>query len=509
MEINCTKHSVTAEEKIFSANGSHELKTTLPVNSGHTPKKILKCSLKAFVTSTRISEKTAMVEGICTLCAICIDEEDRLFSAERTVTFSKSFEAGVSLSGGEVRALVDEDKLTAQISQNGQIDINGELYISVTVIRAVKENVICDIDGKNIEQRHMATGITMPMGSGEKNLICEEEISVGNGQPSVECLIRHRADAVIEETKIVGKKVMIKGSFRIYVLYLPEEGTRPQSFEEAYPFSQLMDIDGLSENCRVHAQATVIFCELTPRPDIDGDLRSFAANLKLLVTAKAYCDDDIPLVCDAFSTDKKLELSRKELCFSRIKENINEKFIARKELEFTDGAIGSVIDMWCENRSSTCRFEDGKLKIIGTIMLNLLAYDSEGVPNCYERPVDFEYAHPCDGEADMLSAQYSVTVTKCTYAMTAVNTLSIAAEPTVEASVYENCKTELITEAELSQEKASSDRVSSIILYFADAGENIWDIAKKYNSSISEIKELNGITEDILSEAKKFLIPTK
>ena len=508
MEINCAKHNLITEETIFKASGEVEVKTAIPIPVGRQMSRVLKCSLKASVTSAPISDKTVTVEGPVTLSVICIDNENRLFSLGKTLSFSRSFEADIPLVGGEATACIEEEKLAANSEEGGKLVLCGSFSLSVSLKKPIQQEVICDIDGKNLEQRIRASGITSPIGRGEKNLIAEEEISVGSSQPSVDCIIRSHADSVIEETGIVGNKVMIKGIFKIYVLYLPEEGTRPQSFEESYPFSQLIEVDGITENCRVSAESRVFFCELTPRPDIDGDLRTFTANLKLIVSVKAYCDEELPLVTDAFSTVGGLELTAKEINFSSIKENINERFIARKELEFTDGAIGSVIDMWCENRGSLCRFEEGQFKIAGTILINLLAYDCEGVPNCYERPVDFEYIRPISPSDLSLTADYRCTVINSSYTIIGANTLSVAVEPMVEATILENRKLTLITDALPTAERTPSDS-SGIILYFADAGEDIWDIAKRYNSSISEIKELNGITEDLLTEPKKFLIPTK
>ncbi len=509
MEINCTKHSVITEETVYNASGEVEINSSASIPAGKTASRILKCTMKPSVTSTSLADKRLTVEGPLTVSAICLDAENRLFAANKTLTFSKCFELDNDFGKCEINTFIEDERVSVSVGDNGQLDINGSFNLSVALIRQIKEGVVCDIDGKNIEQLHLEAGITSPIGRGEKNLILEEEISVGNGQPSVDCIIRHRADTVLEETKTVGNKVMVKGMFKLYVLYLPEEGTRPQSFEESYPFSQLIEVDGINENCRIHSESRVVFCELTPRPDIDGDLRNFAVNIKLLVSVKAYCDDDIPIIADAFSTERELKLTCMEMNFSHIKDNISERFIARKELEFTDGAIGSVIDMWCENKGASCHFEEGQFKIGGTILINLLAYDCDGVPNCYERPVDFEYIRPIGETKEKLSADFRVTVMNSSYTITGANTISVAVEPMVEASIYENQKVKLITDAVLSEEKRSVAAKSSIILYFADAGESIWDIARRYNSSVSEIKELNSVTDDILPESKKFLIPTK
>jgi hypothetical protein len=76
-------------------------------------------------------------------------------------------------------------------------------------------------------------------------------------------------------------------------------------------------------------------------------------------------------------------------------------------------------------------------------------------------------------------------------------------------TVYDSKKYELVTDMCEDETADKACRRSSIVLYFADAGETVWDIARRYNSSVEEIKTLNAVTEDVLSLPQKFIIPTK
>jgi LysM repeat protein len=48
---------------------------------------------------------------------------------------------------------------------------------------------------------------------------------------------------------------------------------------------------------------------------------------------------------------------------------------------------------------------------------------------------------------------------------------------------------------------------AATVIYFADSGEKIWDIARKYNSSVEEIMRINELTENLLTNSKTLLIP--
>ncbi|MBO5853023.1 MAG: DUF3794 domain-containing protein [Clostridia bacterium] len=510
MDISLTRHNVRTEELLFSAPMEIQIEDTVHISNGREPRKILKCSGKIAVSSKYVSDKTVTIEGTANISIIYLDEQNCLCNFEHSSFFSKTLEGNVDLTGADVSVKVTDEKFYAKLLSDCSVSINIEAGLEVSVTRTYDKEMLCDIDIKNIEKLRGVAESTMPMAYGEKNLVIEEEISIGASQPSALCLIRSNAVAHIEDTKIMGGKVMVKGMIKIYVLYQTVEGTRPQSFEESFPFSQLIDTQGIGDNCKCDSFVKILFCELSPRTTGDDEIRSFIASIKLAVSVKAYCEDEIPTIIDAYSTCGGYAFKKDKLAFKKIRESFCEKFIAKKSLEFTDGAIGSVIDMWCETKCSSSKFEDKKLKIMGTILVNLLAYDCDGNPECYERPIDFEYSYMPQMEYKDPNVVYNITVANCSYTITGANTVVVAAEPQVSVTIYDNLKYDVIVDVVKDENNCIVEpRGSSIVLYFAETGERVWDIARKYNSSVEEIKVLNAVKEDVLCEPKKFIIPTK
>lgn len=66
----------------------------------------------------------------------------------------------------------------------------------------------------------------------------------------------------------------------------------------------------------------------------------------------------------------------------------------------------------------------------------------------------------------------------------------------------------MITDISLNSEnpKIRTDD-AALKLYFADEGEKIWDIAKRYNTSVRSIIDDNGLTGDEIEKRGMVLIP--
>ena len=50
---------------------------------------------------------------------------------------------------------------------------------------------------------------------------------------------------------------------------------------------------------------------------------------------------------------------------------------------------------------------------------------------------------------------------------------------------------------------------ASLTVYYAEGGENIWDIAKKYYTCAQMIKDENDLSEDRVRNSGMLLIPMK
>jgi len=53
-----------------------------------------------------------------------------------------------------------------------------------------------------------------------------------------------------------------------------------------------------------------------------------------------------------------------------------------------------------------------------------------------------------------------------------------------------------------------TDGTSSTISYTVRSGDNLWDIARRYNTTVAQIRTLNNLTSDVLSIGQVLLIPT-
>jgi len=509
MDLKVTKFGVTVGDIIYDQMSEQSIDTefTLP---DYCPdiSRILKCRVKTRVSSKSINGTQIAIDGIVYFNLIFADGENKINSYEYSMPFNKNIDIGDSAEYAVVNVRAKQNYMNCRAVNPRKVDLHGAVGLFVKVTARKTTQIISDVDDREIQQKLGMTNATIPMGTSEKHLIVEDEIELGQGKPSIRSLIRCDARAVINETKIISNKAIIKGELMVSALYCPDTDGRPQLLESTIPFSQIMDVDGITEECECDTSIEVVSLNLKPRTGINGEVRNLMLEAKLCVCVTAYCNNEVPVLFDAFSTKYNSDIVKEDVAFEKIISQINERYSCKKTLEFSENAIGTVMDLWCESQVGNIKKDNKNLIINGTVEICILAYDSDDMPVYYERPVEYEYTFELENLPSIMKCDPQVEAIAASYTLFDSSRLEARIELNISAAVFDVSKITLVTDIsvnENSPKKRQND--IALIIYYADSGENIWDIARKYNTSPKHICSINDIKGDNVIQDKMLLIP--
>lgn len=469
--------------------------------------KILKCRAVSRISSKSSGGRSVTVEGVVTVNVIYSDDCGRLCSYEYQYPFSKSFESNVDCEGCALLCKTKCEYINCRAVTSRKIDIHGAAGIYVRLQKRKCTEIVSDVDDECIELRRGCAPATSPMGYADKYLMVEEEIEISQGQPPIRSLIRYDACAAVKESKILQGKIMVKGELVLTLLYCPDEGGT-QQVRSVIPFSQLLEIEGINDMCECEADADIAYLEIKPRVNASGDAKSFQLNAKLLVSCESFCNNDIEVIFDAYSRKYEADIIKNEVCFNKICHNINESFNCKKNLEFPEGALQGIEDMWCDVRTDSVKCLEGNIVFCGTVIAAVVARDNSGEPSLYEKPIEFEYKCPIDESDDTIRCEPQIKVASSNYTLTSSGNMELRIELAINAAVYKCTKLPLITDVRINDKQQIHNKAKgAMTIYFASTGESVWDIARRYCAAVEEIKQINDINEDVLADDEMILVP--
>ena len=303
-------------------------------------------------------------------------------------------------------------------------------------------------------------------------------------------------------------KLMVKGEIKVAFLYLTDaEKGEMDTMEAALPFSQILDIDGLSEDCSCDIRLEILSTQVQMNPAVSGNDGSFEVELRACLFASANQTQMLTPIEDAYSTSYELITQTRPVTFYGRVGSICENFSTRGSVAVSTDRIASVVDTWCDNISTSVASKEGRLTISGRALIGMLTADSNEEVSYLEAPVDFVLTRDYPNTENLI-AEPEISILSVGFRVTGSEELELRLELKCCAEVNANTTATVLTQIEPneSQPKVQEDSCA-LTIYYAEEGEVIWEIARRYNTSEEAIRQENNLSEETVPERTMLLIP--
>lgn len=502
----CLKTNVFLNDTVFSDS------LELPIDVDFTLpdycpdiSKIFKCKAVPRISSKGINGKTLTVEGSVCITLLYADSNSKIHSFEYQYPFQKNLELKEEFSSVNIKCKVCLDYIHCRAVSGRKVDIHGAVSISVKLFKKKCREIISDFDSKHLELKKGTAPATVPMGYAEKYLIIEDNITIGQGKPIVNNILRYDASPCVKETKLVNDKAVIKGELAVCVLYT-DENCSVHNVKTVIPFSQIIDIEGVTDQCQIDTYCELSYLEIKPLTTSNEE-NNLALNAKLLFICEAYCPNDIAVIFDAYSRKFKTDIKKEKVSFSKIAQNLTDTFTCKNSIELSE-PISSVVDIVCEIGNKSTRLENDCIRFEGSVCFGIIALTEQNEVCYFEGEIPFYQKIKYETKNNDIEALPQLEILSCNYTFLSDIKLEIFAELQLNAAVIENTVVSLITDIVIDEQgPARKSGKTALTVYFAGKNETAWDIARCYNASVEEIINLNDLASEIIPEGKMLLIP--
>lgn len=499
MELNITREQVCINDICFNQNVEHgvDFDVNIPDYCGEVHK-ILRTSLIPRISSKNVNGQTLTVDGNVCFNVVFLDDGNHIRCFEETVSFSKSIDMGETYQFCNLVANAKCGYLNAKAVNQHRVSVHSVIDIHIKGYVRKTAEIISDIDNPDVYVNRGDTPTTIPVACVEKNIIVEEELSLAATQHPIGLILRYNVVPKILSHKTINDKIIAKGELCVDVLYLTADDCGTEKYSATVPFSQIIDIDGVTEECECDIKAAMSHLELKPRNTYDGEARSFILSAKVCLCASAVCNNDVAVIYDAYSSKYNLNLKNTNTTFQKVVAKISDNYTCKKQLEFSDGDISSILDIWCSCDFKGSRCEENNILISGTVIVSMFAKNKDDDINYFEKPVDFEYKCQMEHIPENFRIEPILSCGAINYSVSDNDCVDVSVLLSVSAVVYEVKQINVITDAQLSDgETCKPKGECSLVIYYALKGESVWDIAKKYNASPAELMNINSLSETV------------
>lgn len=465
--------------------------------------KILKCVVTPEVTAAAVIGDSVSVDGTADIRVLYLDAKGecvRGFDMKKEFSFTLRLNGNVE--GAIAFAKPSVQHLTCRAMNARRVDIHIALGFHVSVSGMKREAVTECVQHDWIETRSERYAVSAAAGCSMQTFILEENIDLQNGKPPVETLLRRSVRYCVDNTEVKSGEVLFSGRACVEVLYRTfADSALPERMLFELPFSQTVECAQAEELCT----ASVCFvggeCSIQPREDSVGEYTILNIYLKPTFQIKLSKPAEVCSVCDAFSIQGALAAKFNEVSMERVEKKPVRSIRLRETLRIPEGDLERVLDIWCDGVTLSAFTEKETYVIRGKCSICVLYQNKEKRIAFFERMLDFTDTGlaPVEGR---YSAEGEVTAVR--FAISDASSLECTLEMQVTEQMRTVYRVHTLAYAELDEDVTEDDCCAAV--YYASAGENIWDIAKHYCARVESIRKHNGCTAETVSENRPLII---
>lgn len=512
MELKLTHESICINEVVYDAvlEQPIELDYLLP-DYCKSIFKILKCRIAPKITSQRIVGGKLMIDGVAYIKVLYVGEECyQIKSITQKQVFSKAVELKEPYDDGMITAYCKCDYANCRVINQHRLDIRGAISIKASISCHRKLEVVSKATGMGIQinnRKIVALGQRL---SAAKEFSIKEELELSYGKPPITEILDQSAIAMLTDYKIIQNKIVMKGEISLHILYCSGEDGKPEIMEHTVPISQIVDLVGINEDYQCVFSFDVTGIDISLKTDGDGDCSCFDAEFMIRAIVEANKNDEAQMINDVYSTGYEVNTSISKVKIEQLLGTVNETCTCKASMSIPQNQISCVYDITSEFTNESAKYANGCIEIAGNLNTSMLALDCENMPIMLEKctPCEIQInCNVCPCSEDVIFNPI-ISVSSLSYNLVSGDTIEIRAEVRVCGNLFECCYYNIVNQISIDEAAKKSCNDSAVIcLYFAVSGECVWDIAKRFNTSVQAIMEENCLDSETLSNSSMLLIP--
>ncbi len=505
MQMKMNKKTIGSSVTLFSAKLEARVDSQAVIPD-YLPEvqRVLRSDAEVFVTGRQITDQKIVVEGNIRFCALYRSPEGELCSANQTTAWRQTVDAAVPPDSAvfvHPRLL----RCSAQPISSRKIDLFGSFLLETDVKGAKREELLDSIEGVDVELKKDTVTIKRFVSAYNRQFTVSEDLELESSRPSVMKLLSSRLVIADSGFKKVSGRVVVNGNAILEALYLGDvSSSTPHTVKFTIPFSQITDLDA-TDNSEIEVAASVVSYALNVVSQPDGDNRRMSLDLILGITAVNNLLETTQLLFDGYSREYATEVAYTNFTAVTSCERFEVAFSASAGIDFGEQAIEKVLDTRCTVGTAALSTDQGGVVILGAVTAVVMAANEDGELFFVEKEIEFKQNVTSVSEGGEFSVAAVVSGSKTVQTGSGMEIRAdIAALVTrCESSVFN-----LLSDLKINEAVQKQSPLTPLVLCFAGEGEELWDIAKTYNTSAEWIKTQNGIDTDRLTHDDVLLIPT-
>ncbi|WMJ85287.1 DUF3794 and LysM peptidoglycan-binding domain-containing protein [Anaerocolumna sp. MB42-C2] len=480
--------------------------------------KIIKEQGAIKINDVKMLNGKLMVKGALSFNMLYLSDENvrPVHNMSGEVPFDEVIHLDEACAGDEAIINWELEDLTPGLINSRKINVKAIVGLTVLVEELYDEATAVSIEGdENVQFVNKNITVTDIAVDKKDTYRVKDQIHLPSNKGNISEILYSELELRNPEVRLLTDKFTVKGEILVFILYASESDDNPvEYFETELPFSTTVDCNGCTEDMVDNIEFSIASKSLEVMPDADGEERIIDVEVVLEMGIKIYEEEELELLNDIYSPVKELVPVLKDAHYEDLLVKNNSKVRVNDRLKITANQpdILQVCHAAGGIKVDDITQVDNGLEVNGVLEVQILyiCADDNKPLNSVKGIIPFNQTIEAKGIKPTSIYHVKPALEQLSVMMLDSEEIEVKAGIGLNAIVFDSITEPVITDIEaydLDYEKIQN--MPSIVGYIVKNQDSLWNIAKKYYTTVDRIRELNGLEDNNIKIGDKLIIMKK
>ena len=384
-----------------------------------------------------------------------------------------------------------------KISVKANLQFEGTLYSNETVEIVKQVNDLQDV--QSLERNLSVNSL---VGEATSKVYAKDTIIIDNVDNLAEIL---KIELAIKnkDIKISYNKVLAKADLCVKMLYLTEDN-HIKLAEHMIPVMGFVDVENITEEdiCDMKYKMKNI---LTKSNSVEE--HSVYIEVELELYARVYQNKEIKVIQDIYSPSQCLDFNQRCVNTMSDKNCVKNVWNIKEKISAPEVGGSQIYDVEVQPRILERKIANSKVMFEGELVLTFLyATNSTCGVNTKEVILPFEHMVEVSNISQNANISIEIEVSSQNFIIGTEGMIEAKIDLGFVLNISNTTKINIINEVNIDETR--NKEIYSMVIYFVKPKDTLWNIAKRFGSTVSDIVRVNKIEdEDKIYVGQQLFIP--
>lgn len=442
------------------------------------------------ITDASAGENSIFIEGNAVFCVLYLDKKGEFESFNATCRFNHTVECQGVRPDMKVVGGAKLGEISFSVLDGSSVSVRAEICIDAYALGNQSYEIL---------DPQLAEGsVHLKARNGEISWVecvkmiksyVKSELRVPQSMPEVRKVLAERGYAVVRGAVTEPGKAIIEGELRVFVVYESTDKNAPlQYYQENIPFGEIVNHENIDANSNLVVLATLERLSIDALAE-NPDLLNVSAIVNLCVMSRGT--REISYIEDLYDENSEMELKACALhtCCPSMREG--QKKMIRLEAEVPESApeVSRVLFAAAVPKATRAQAERDRARIFGKLAVNLCYTTADAGIKSTSMVLPYETELSLPGLRPDMELQIVANVE---YTTAEGSGRELDLKCCLDFCILEMSTAKVRAVCDAQPSPLAQPKQSGAIVYYADGGETLWDIAKRFKVGSEFLKDADA-----------------